>query len=107
MAERRARIARDEPLQDDAVIIAVVVKPHQRELLEGQGSRGFGRLRQRGKEGAAGTEEDEGKVLVGPNKGSLDRRGYERGWGVGGDGVVKNKAAQAEQSLCREKRQGR
>ena len=78
MAERRARKARDEPLHNNAVVVAVVVQPHQRELLQGWSFHGFGRLRRRGKEGAAGTEEDEGKVLVGPNEGSLDVRGEER-----------------------------
>ena len=82
MAERRAHQARDKPFHNDAVVVAVVVQPHQRELLDWWSFHGFGRLRQRGKEGAAGTEEDEGKVLVGPNEGSLDVRGEE------GEGMV-------------------
>ena len=75
MAERRARKACDKPLHKDAVVVAVVVQPHQRELLEGQSSHGFGRLRQRGKEWAAGTEEGEGEALMSKEKGSLHEMG--------------------------------
>ena len=81
MAKRCTRIARDEPLEDDAVVVAVVVQHQQRDLFEGLRSCGFRRLRQRKRKGrAAGSEEDESEVLVGLETGRLSK---STGWGRG------------------------
>jgi len=76
VTERRARIARNEPLKDYAVVVAVLVESGQRNLLKESGSRGFGCLRKRRlKKGAASAEENKLKALVGLEEGSLCMKG--------------------------------
>jgi hypothetical protein len=62
------------------VVVAVVVQPCQRELVEELSSRGFRRLHAcRG----AGSEEDKGELLVGLEKGCLSTK-RACGWSMEG-----------------------